>query len=107
VEWQGVHAVGIRVFTVSREPVSTTKSFVLSRKMAAFEAIREHSGVVRPGLLLHLSAGTSVEICGDGFSDRTVQIRANHSFYFVLLKSVLEQPACTYDHLFQTSRAVA
>lgn len=35
------------------------------------------------GLILHLAAGSDVEICGDGFNWRTVKVRQNGLYYFI------------------------
>ena len=35
------------------------------------------------GLFSQLPAGIILEICGDGFTDRTVKVRANDLYYFV------------------------
>jgi hypothetical protein len=35
------------------------------------------------GLILHLAAGSDVEICGDGFNSRTVRVRQNGMYYFI------------------------
>jgi len=64
-------------------------SVMLRRRTAAIQITREGHGRSRCGMCLHLLPGAEVEICGEGFSARTVQVRSDGVYYFVLVSSVL------------------
>jgi hypothetical protein len=64
-------------------------TITLRRATAAIRIVPEEYGRSRFGICMHLPAGARIEICGMGFSKRTVQVRSEGFSYFVLLKSVL------------------
>jgi hypothetical protein len=35
------------------------------------------------GLIVHLPAGSNVQVCGEGFNHRTLKVRQGDAFYFV------------------------
>jgi hypothetical protein len=50
---------------------------------ARISAIQLFPGRHERGLVTQLPQSADVEICGDGFNDRTVKVRWHDSFYFV------------------------
>lgn len=50
---------------------------------ARISAIQVLPGQERHGLVTQLPQSADLEICGDGFNDRTVKVRWHDSFYFV------------------------
>jgi len=62
---------------------------ILQKDIAAIQA--PSGGCGRPGLgiVLRLPRGLQVEVCGGGFSERTVKIRSKSDFFFVLRRSVV------------------
>jgi hypothetical protein len=61
-------------------------SCTLSRKIPAIRLEGRtglSGGKAKLGLILHLPAGSRVDICGDGFNPRTVKVRHHDSYYFV------------------------
>lgn len=50
---------------------------------ARISAIHVMPGQEQRGLVTQLPQSADVEICGDGFNDRTVKVRWHDSFYFV------------------------
>ena len=70
-------------------PAVYENTITLRRATAAIRIVPEEYGRSRFGLCMHLPAGARIEICGMGFSERTVQVRSEGFSYFVLLKSVL------------------
>jgi hypothetical protein len=63
------------------------KSVVLERKTAAIQMTRDEKGRFQLGLFTHLLPGTTIELCGPGFNQRTVQVRSAESYYLLLLRS--------------------
>jgi hypothetical protein len=54
----------------------------------------DENGGGKLGLLSQLGPGVTVEICGNGFDDRTVKVRtANQQYYFVFFQDLTLQKA--------------
>jgi hypothetical protein len=61
-------------------------SCTLSRKIPAIcleGRTGPSGGNAKLGPILHLPAGSPVELCGDGFNPRMVKVRHHDSYYFV------------------------
>jgi hypothetical protein len=65
----------------------------LSKPISAIQLVRNEQGAPKLGLLTQLAPGTSVERCGEGFSERTLMVRANGQHYFVFLQDLELQAA--------------
>lgn len=76
-------------FFVQDRPCSDR--IVLSKTISAIEAAGTNDGAVKLGLLSQLHAGTIVERCGNGFTDRTVKVRTQTAYYFVFLQDLESQ----------------
>jgi len=63
----------------------------LLKSICALELVPQEHGGAKLGLLLQLGAGITVEVCGDGFDDRTAKVRANGHCYFVFLQDLASQ----------------
>jgi hypothetical protein len=61
------------------------------RPVTAIQAFPCLNGHWRIGLCVRLAPGARMEICGPGFSPRTVLAQFEGAFYFVLLDSVMNQ----------------
>ena len=59
------------------------KTVVLSKHAAVVQMQTRSNGSAKLGLIHQLPAGTALELCGDGYSDRTVKVRYKDHFYFV------------------------
>jgi len=57
--------------------------------ITAIQAFSGTDGRWQTGLCVRLSSGAPIEICGPGFSSRTVLARSEGSYYFVLRDSVV------------------
>jgi hypothetical protein len=57
-------------------------SHPLTKNISAIELNGVENGKVRLGPVLQLPHGAQVEVCGDGFNERTVKIRSNGKYYF-------------------------
>ncbi|MBV9766299.1 MAG: hypothetical protein JOZ48_15740 [Acidobacteriaceae bacterium] len=69
-------------------PGSPKKTYILPRNIAAIQAISDGQGHTRMGTILQLPEGTQVDVCGDGFNDRTVKVSCQSGFYFIFLEDV-------------------
>ena len=66
------------------------------RPVTAFQAFPSPNGHWGIGLCVRLPPGAPIEICGPGFSARTVLAQSEGAFYFVLLDSVRKQDSTTH-----------
>lgn len=64
-------------------------TFGLSKSISALPLEpEEHGNGARLGLLSQLGPGTKLVVCGEGFDDRTVKVRANGTCYFVFSQDI-------------------
>ena len=70
-------------------PAFQDSPVILHKDVAAFEIVPDQNGKAQMGTCLQLAKGSPIEICGAGFSERTVRVRSGQNYYFVLMKSVL------------------
>lgn len=49
------------------------------------QIIPDDNGKLRLGTLIRLPDGAEVEICGEGFNDRTAKVRLGGATYYVFL----------------------
>lgn len=75
------------VHSTSSSPVTVT-SLLLEKPICAIQLLFTEKGEQRLGLLAQLASGTNAEICGPGFNDRTVKVRANGQSYYVFLQDI-------------------
>lgn len=71
---------------------SIPSPMTLSKVIAAINIRETEDGHTRMGLIAQLPQGAQLEICGEGFNERTVKVRWKNQFYFVFLQDV-EEPA--------------
>jgi hypothetical protein len=60
----------------------------LAKNISAIELNGVENGKARLGPVLQLPHGAQVEVCGDGFNERTVKIRSNGKYYFAFLSDL-------------------
>lgn len=70
------------------ESPSVGRIFLLARSVCAISLERLPTGRVRLGSIVSLPEGAPLEICGEGFNERTVKIKWRGNCYFVLLEDV-------------------
>lgn len=58
-------------------------SHSLAKNIAAIELGAAENGKPRLGPVLQLPNGSLLDVCGDGFNERTIKIRSNGKYYFV------------------------
>jgi hypothetical protein len=78
---------------LSTSPVHYGQSYVLSEEILAMELAEDGTGDIRLGPLSALPEGVEIELCGDGFNDRTAKIRWRGRFYFIFLQDLENQSA--------------
>jgi hypothetical protein len=61
---------------------------VARTRISAIQLIAGHDNGGRLGTITQLPQNARLEICGDGFNERTVKVRCKDSFYFVFRDDV-------------------
>lgn len=61
----------------------SAKSHRLSQSIAVIRFVADESGGIHSGGLSELPKGAEVDLCGDGFNERTVTVRWRGEFFFV------------------------
>jgi hypothetical protein len=69
---------------------SSQKARILPAKISAVELIEQKDSRVWSGVVRQLPHNALVEICGEGFDERTVKVRWRDSFYFVFRQDLEE-----------------
>lgn len=59
-------------------------------RIAAIREVPKQEGGYKLGDLVQLEAGTALEICGEGYNDRTIRVRSQAETFFVFRQD-LEQ----------------
>jgi hypothetical protein len=74
------------------EWITPETTYLLSEDISAFEIISgQTAGQAegeRFGPICRLPQAACLEVCGDGFNDRTVKVRYAHRSYFVFLQDL-------------------
>jgi hypothetical protein len=65
------------------------RTITLYKKTAALQVFPQENGHPRLGLFIDLTPGSQLEICGEGFTQKTVQVRVEGRYYYVLRNSIL------------------
>jgi len=70
-------------------PVETvdSPSFTLSGPVSAVQLI-PHGSRARLGPLVSLKEGQEIQLCGDGYNDRTLKVRLGEQFFFVFRRDL-------------------
>lgn len=67
----------------------------LFKPISAIQLVQAEDGGAKLGVISQLGPGTTVEICGSGFNERTVKVRSASQYYFVFLQDLNLQKATT------------
>lgn len=70
--------------------LSVRSSCTLSRNITAIRLEGNRAGKAKLGPILRLPAGSSLDVCGDGFSPRTVKVHHCNSYYFVFREDLAQ-----------------
>ncbi len=63
--------------------VSAPKARILPNKISGIQLLTTADAPGRVGIITQLPQSAQLEVCGEGFDDRTVKVRWLNSFYFV------------------------
>jgi hypothetical protein len=64
------------------------RTYLLSSAVTGFEVFPDHLNSDRLGPVCELPIGAELEICGDGFNERTVRTRCGDGYYFVFWRDL-------------------
>lgn len=67
---------------------ASQSTFILAKSIAAIHFSVSETGETRTGLITQLPKDASVELCGNGFNNRTVAVRWQKDLYFVFLQDI-------------------
>jgi hypothetical protein len=62
--------------------------YCLAKNAPAMQIIPDGTGKLRLGTLVRLPEGAEVEVCGEGFDDRTAKVVWEGSSYYVFLEDL-------------------
>ncbi|HEX4770738.1 MAG TPA: hypothetical protein VH351_07910 [Bryobacteraceae bacterium] len=63
------------------------ENVTLSRAVCAIQLVQRSNGL-RLGPLTQLRGGTTVELCGEGYNERTVKVRVNGDCFFIFAQDL-------------------
>lgn len=73
---------------VTSECVSASKLIKCPGRVSAVRLIPKPEGDMKLGGLIQIEAGTLLEICGEGYNERTVKVRAGKEFFCVFRQDI-------------------
>lgn len=68
--------------------VTSTQSYILAKSISAIQLVPDKEGSTRLGIISELLKGTQIDVCGDGFNQRTIKVHCHGRFYFVFLQDI-------------------
>ena len=71
-------------------------TYILPANIQAIQIIPDGLGRMRLGTILQLPEGVEVEVCGEGFDDRTTKISWQGGLYYIFTEDV--EPRTTVFH---------
>ena len=66
-------------------PVDSHSQYSLAKNAHAMQIVPDDNGKLRLGTLIRLPDEADVQICGEGFNDRTAKVILGGSTYYVFL----------------------
>jgi hypothetical protein len=71
------------------EPINEGPLFCLQKNIAAIQVLPTgNSEEPRLGMITQLPAGAELQVCGEGFNERTMKVQWAGGLYFVFLQDV-------------------
>jgi hypothetical protein len=71
------------------EKQTSPSRITLSKTIAAVNICKGDDGSARMGLIAQLPKGADLEICGEGFNERTLKVRWENQLYFVFSQDIV------------------
>jgi hypothetical protein len=76
-------------FSVTDCDITRPRVYCLSKNIAGIQVLpAADAGEPRLGMITQLPQGAELELCGEGFNERTVRVRWAEGFYFVFLQDL-------------------
>ncbi len=69
-------------------PCASTKPRIMQKSISALRIFSDDDGAGRLGMLTQIGQDAQLEICGDGFNERTVKVRWEDTLYFVFRQDI-------------------
>jgi hypothetical protein len=63
-------------------------TYLLQRNISAIQIIPDAHGRMRLGTIVQLPEGAQVEVCGEGFDERTTKVCCRGGFYYIFLEDI-------------------
>ena len=79
--------------TTATEPALTEATITLKKDVSALEIVRKKNASEHFGVLAQISKGSSLEICGTGFNERTFKVRFQDRLFFVFRQDLGFEPS--------------
>jgi hypothetical protein len=81
--------INAQAFSASGCNTREERAYCLSKNIAAIQVLpADGPGEPRLGMITQLPEGAELELCGEGFNERTVRVRWAEGFYFVFLQDL-------------------
>jgi hypothetical protein len=78
-----------QAFSFSGCDITEPRVYCLSKNIAGIQVLPAVGvGEPRLGMITQLPQGAELELCGEGFNDRTIRVRWAEGFYFVFLQDL-------------------
>jgi hypothetical protein len=78
------------------EPSSKGGTITLEKELSALEIVRRENVSGHFGVLARISKGSTLEICGTGFNDRTYRVRYQDRLFFVFRQDLGSEPSGSF-----------
>jgi hypothetical protein len=66
------------------------RRIMLPKQVSAIQVLPADNAPARLGLITQLPSGAVVDVCGDGFNERTAKVRYCDGYFFVFLQDLQE-----------------
>lgn len=63
-------------------------TYILPRNVSAIQVIPDEIGRIRLGTIVQLPEGAEVDVCGEGFNDRTKKVAWQGGFYYLFTEDL-------------------
>lgn len=67
-----------------------SRRVMLPKQVSAMQLLSGDAVPAKLGLITQLPSGAVVDICGDGFNERTAKVRYRECYFFVFLQDLQE-----------------
>lgn len=66
------------------------RRLTLPKQISAIQMVSANDAHGKLGLITQLPRGAMIDVCGDGFNERTAKIRYGQGYFFVFLQDLQE-----------------